>query len=87
MIRFLGLRDWIMDEKLVIDHVSAKGQLSGIMLFEDLFLDRPTKVSTALPCLLSLFLSVVLNVYVCMVITYSRICVNRVRLPVLLVVS
>ena len=26
-------------------------------------------------------------VYVCMVIKYSRVCINRVRLPILLVVS
>ena len=26
-IRLLGLRDWIVDEKLVIDHISTKGQL------------------------------------------------------------
>ena len=29
----------------------------------------------------------VLNIYVCMVITYSRVWINRVRLPILLVVS
>ena len=29
----------------------------------------------------------VLNMYVCMVITYSRVWINRVRLPILLVVS
>ena len=30
-IRLMGLRDWIIDEKLVIDHVSTKGQLSDIL--------------------------------------------------------
>ena len=29
-IRFMGLHDWIINEKLVIDHVSTKGQLSDI---------------------------------------------------------
>ena len=28
-----------------------------------------------------------LCMYACMVITYSRVCINRVRLPILLVVS
>ena len=35
--RFLGLRDWIMDVKLVIDHVSIKDQLSGIYLSRGYF--------------------------------------------------
>ena len=30
-IRFMGLRDWIIDEKLVIDLVSTEGQLSDIL--------------------------------------------------------
>ena len=37
-IRFMGLRDWIIDKKLVIDHVSTKGQLSDILTK---FLARP----------------------------------------------
>ena len=28
----MGLRDWIVDEKLVIDHVSIKDQLSGLYI-------------------------------------------------------
>ena len=32
-------------------------------------------------------LLLILMVYVCMVITYSRVWINRVRLPILLVVS
>ncbi|CAM9934493.1 unnamed protein product, partial [Sphacelaria rigidula] len=30
-IRFAGLRDWITDDKIVIDHVSTKDQLSDIL--------------------------------------------------------
>ncbi|CAM9836646.1 unnamed protein product, partial [Ascophyllum nodosum] len=30
-IRVIGLRDWILDEKLVIDHVSTKCQLSDVL--------------------------------------------------------
>ena len=37
-IRFMGLRDWIIDEKLVIDPISTKGQLSDILIK---FLARP----------------------------------------------
>ena len=37
-IRFMGLREWIIDEKLVIDHVSTKSQLSDILTK---FLARP----------------------------------------------
>ncbi|CAM9120594.1 unnamed protein product, partial [Sphacelaria rigidula] len=37
-IRFPGLRDWITDDKIIIDHVSTKGQLSDILTK---FLARP----------------------------------------------
>ncbi|CAM9900949.1 unnamed protein product, partial [Sphacelaria rigidula] len=37
-IRFAGLRDWITDDKIIIDHVSTKGQLSDILTK---FLARP----------------------------------------------
>ncbi|CAM9859694.1 unnamed protein product, partial [Sphacelaria rigidula] len=37
-IRFAGLRDWITDDKIIIDHVSTKGQLSDILTK---FLPRP----------------------------------------------
>ena len=36
-IRFLRLRNWIMDEQLVIDHVLTKGQLSGIFFLRSYF--------------------------------------------------
>ena len=44
-IKFMGLRDWIVDEKLVIDHVSIKDQLSGLYIFRELFLYTPAKIS------------------------------------------
>ena len=31
-IRFMGLGGWIIDDKLVIDHVSTKGQLGDILI-------------------------------------------------------
>ncbi|CAN0397043.1 unnamed protein product, partial [Ascophyllum nodosum] len=37
-VRFMGLRFWIIDEKLVIGHVSTKGQLNDILIK---FLARP----------------------------------------------
>ncbi|CAM9872590.1 unnamed protein product, partial [Sphacelaria rigidula] len=37
-IRFADLRDWITDDKIIIDHVSMKGQLSDILTK---FLARP----------------------------------------------
>ena len=44
----MGLRDWVVDEKLVIDHVSIKDQLSVIYLFRSYFLDVPVKISAFL---------------------------------------
>lgn len=38
MIRFAGLRDWISEERMIIDHVSTKGQLRDIFIG---FLARP----------------------------------------------
>ena len=35
--RFLETRDWIMDEKLVINHVSIIDQLSGMYLWSSYF--------------------------------------------------
>ena len=37
-IKFIGLRDWIIDEKLVIDHVPTKDKLNDIFTK---FLARP----------------------------------------------
>ena len=47
-IRFMLFRDWIVDEKLVIDHVSIKDQLSVVYLLRNYFLDAPAKISTFL---------------------------------------
>ena len=50
----MGLRDWIVDEKLVIDHVSIKDQLSGLYIFRELFLYTPAKISIFLAFFLAL---------------------------------
>ena len=53
-VRFLGLQDWIMDEKLVIDHVSTKDSRAA-STFRGGFLDGKANISTDLPFLTSLF--------------------------------
>ena len=44
----MGLREWIVDEKLAIDHVLIKDQLSVIYLFRSYFLDVTIKISALL---------------------------------------
>ena len=47
-IRFMGLRNWIVDEKIGIVHVSIKDQLSVTYRLRSYFLDVPVKISAFL---------------------------------------
>ena len=53
-IKFLGLRDWIMDEKEVHHRPRLNSELAERhLLLEELFLDEPTKISSVLSFFLS----------------------------------